>query len=118
MSRPVGAAGLALIKDYEGCRLTAYKPVPNETYWTIGWGHYGPDVKPGQTITLEEAEATLSAWVEKASAIWSVRGLEAPVSLRDLAASPAGVQQLLHLVSQGEPVLTGGDTQTFQVRVP
>ena len=59
MSRPVGAAGLALIKDYEGCRLTAYKPVPNETYWTIGWGHYGPDVKPGQTITLEEADRLL-----------------------------------------------------------
>ena len=60
MSRPVGEAGLALIKSFEGCRLTAYKPVPNETYWTIGWGHYGPDVKPGQTITLEEADRLLT----------------------------------------------------------
>ena len=24
MSRPIGAAGLALIKRFEGCRLTAY----------------------------------------------------------------------------------------------
>lgn len=59
MSRPVGAAGLALIKQFEGCRLTAYKPVPNEKYWTIGWGHYGPDVQPGQTITQAEANRLL-----------------------------------------------------------
>ena len=59
MSRPVGAAGLALIKQFEGCRLTAYKPVPNEKYWTIGWGHYGPDVQPGQTITQVEADRLL-----------------------------------------------------------
>ncbi len=59
MSRPVGAAGLALIKQFEGCRLTAYKPVPNEKYWTIGWGHYGPDVQPGQTITQAEADRLL-----------------------------------------------------------
>lgn len=61
MSRPVGSAGLALIKNFEGCRLTAYKPVPTETYWTIGWGHYGPDVKKGQTITQAEADALLTA---------------------------------------------------------
>ncbi len=59
MSRPVGAAGLALIKQFEGCRLTAYKPVPNEKYWTIGWGHYGPDVRRGQTITQAEADRLL-----------------------------------------------------------
>lgn len=60
MSRPVGAAGLALIKSFEGCRLTAYKPVPNETYWTIGWGHYGPDVQQGMTITQAEADRLLT----------------------------------------------------------
>lgn len=59
MSRPIGAAGLALIKQFEGCRLTAYKPVPKEKYWTIGWGHYGPDVYQGQTITQEQADALL-----------------------------------------------------------
>lgn len=61
MSRPIGAAGLALIKNWEGCRLTAYKPVSSEKYWTIGWGHYGPDVKAGQTITQAEADALLVA---------------------------------------------------------
>lgn len=59
MSKPIGAAGLALIRQFEGCRLTAYKPVPTETYWTIGWGHYGPDVREGQTITREQADRLL-----------------------------------------------------------
>ena len=61
MSKPIGAAGLLLIKNFEGCRLKAYKPVPTEKYWTIGWGHYGPDVKEGQTITQAEADAMLVA---------------------------------------------------------
>ena len=51
--------GIALIKQFEGCRLTAYKPVPTERYWTIGYGHYGADVKPGQTITQTRAEVLL-----------------------------------------------------------
>lgn len=57
--RPIGAAGLALIKSFEGCRLTAYKPVPSEAFWTIGWGHYGPDVHQGQRITQAQADAML-----------------------------------------------------------
>lgn len=48
--------GLNLIKQFEGCRLTAYKAVKTEQYWTIGWGHYGPDVKEGQKITQAEAD--------------------------------------------------------------
>lgn len=61
MGRPIGEAGLALIRQFEGCRLKAYKPVSTEQYWTIGWGHYGPDVKEGQTITQAEADALLKA---------------------------------------------------------
>ena len=61
MSKPIGTAGLALIKQFEGCRLTAYKPVPTETYWTIGWGHYGPDVREGDRITQAEADSMLAA---------------------------------------------------------
>lgn len=59
MSRPIGSAGLALIQKWEGCRLTAYKAVPTEQYWTIGWGHYGPDVRQGDRITQAEADALL-----------------------------------------------------------
>lgn len=57
--KPVGADGLALIKQFEGCRLKAYKALKTEKYWTIGWGHYGADVKEGQTITQAEADAML-----------------------------------------------------------
>lgn len=45
------------IKNYEGCLLTAYKAHPSEEYYTIGWGHYGPDVKEGMTITQAQADA-------------------------------------------------------------
>lgn len=43
-----------LIKHYEGLRLVAYLPTPNDV-WTIGYGHTA-DVFKGQRIT--EAEAT------------------------------------------------------------
>ena len=57
--------GLELIKKFEGCRLTAYKALPTERYYTIGYGHYGSDVKKGQTITQEEADALLAKDVKK-----------------------------------------------------
>lgn len=52
-------SGIYLIKQFEGCRLTAYKPVPTEKYWTIGYGHYGQDVAPNMTITQAQAEIML-----------------------------------------------------------
>lgn len=55
----LGTEGLNIIKKYESLRLTAYKAVPTEKYYTIGYGHYGPDVKKGMTITQAQAEAYL-----------------------------------------------------------
>lgn len=49
--------GLNLIKEFEGCRLTAYKPVPWEQMYTIGWGHYG--VTAGTTWTQAQADSQL-----------------------------------------------------------
>lgn len=57
--------GIALIKSFEGLRLKAYKALPTEKYFTIGYGHYGADVKEGQTITEAEAEALLRADLQK-----------------------------------------------------
>ena len=57
--KALGDAGLELIKSFEGCRLKAYKPVPTEKHWTIGWGHYGPDVTEGMTITQKQADDLL-----------------------------------------------------------
>lgn len=45
--------------DFEGFRDHAYKPVPGEQFWTIGYGHYGPDVKPGDTVTRGDARRLL-----------------------------------------------------------
>lgn len=55
----ISGQGIALIKSFEGCRLAAYKAVSTEKYYTIGWGHYGADVKAGQTISQNEADALL-----------------------------------------------------------
>ena len=55
----IGNKGLELIKSFEGCRLTAYKPVQTEQYYTIGWGHYGPDVYAGMSITQAQADNIL-----------------------------------------------------------
>lgn len=57
--------GINLIKQFEGVRLQAYKPVPTEKYYTIGYGHYGADVNAGQIITQEQAEALLVKDLEK-----------------------------------------------------
>lgn len=57
--------GIALIKSFEGLRLKAYKALPSEKYFTIGYGHYGADVKEGQTITEAEAETLLRADLKK-----------------------------------------------------
>ena len=48
--------GRRFIANFEGLRLKAYKPDPKEKFWTIGYGHYGADVKEGMTITKEQAE--------------------------------------------------------------
>ena len=53
-------AGIDLIKSFEGLRLKAYKPVSTETYYTIGYGHYGADVKKDMTITEKDAEKLLA----------------------------------------------------------
>ena len=51
--------GLDLIKSFEGLKLTAYKAVSTEKYYTIGYGHYGSDVTEGMSITKAKAEALL-----------------------------------------------------------
>lgn len=53
----ISEAGIKLIHSFEGCRLRAYKALAHEQYYTIGWGHYGPDVRFNQTITQAEADA-------------------------------------------------------------
>lgn len=60
MSMRISEQGLDLIKDYEGCVLTAYPdPATGGDPWTVGFGHTGPDVHPGLKITDLEADRLL-----------------------------------------------------------
>ena len=61
----INNAGLQLIKTFEGCVLHAYKPVQEERYYTIGYGHYGADVQPNATITQAQADNLLKADLKK-----------------------------------------------------
>lgn len=66
MTMNVSKNGLELIKSFEGLRLKAYKCVPTEKYYTIGYGHYGADVKKDMSITESQAEALLKQDLAKA----------------------------------------------------
>ena len=58
MTRTINAAGLALVRDYEGLRLEAYQDTSG--IWTIGYGHTR-GVRPGDSISAEQAEQFLEA---------------------------------------------------------
>ena len=61
--------GLHLTEGFEGVRLTAYPdPATGGDPWTIGYGHTGPEVHSGMTITQEQAENYLAEDVKKAEA--------------------------------------------------
>lgn len=85
-----GLRGLAILKSAKGedVRLEAYddatgKPVPKggkaKGTLTIGYGHTGPDVTPGLTITMEQAEMLLRGDVKEAVAIVN-RGIKRPMT--------------------------------------
>lgn len=99
-------AGIALIKRYEGCRLQAYKPIPAERYYTIGYGHYGPDVAPNMVISQAEAEAILVNDLKKYEQAVNSTGLTLNQSQFDALVSFAyncGVGNLKKLVANRTP---------------
>lgn len=61
----LSGAGKKLIHGFEGLRLKAYKAVPTEKYWTIGYGHYGSDVTEGMSITKEKADELFAKDIAK-----------------------------------------------------
>lgn len=79
MGRKTSKAGVELIKSFEGCRLTSY--LCPASRWTIGYGRASGDVRQGQKISQEQAEAYL---------------------LEDLAKFEAGVNALVRVpITQG-----------------
>ncbi|WP_455918752.1 lysozyme [Ensifer canadensis] len=67
MNRRINAAGLALVKQWEGCELVSYKDVAG--IWTIGYGHTSaagiPFVKAAMRINAQEAEDILRSDLRK-----------------------------------------------------
>jgi len=57
--------GLSVAESFEGLSLTAYQD--QFGVWTIGYGHTGPDVTPGLTITRNQAQALLAQDVSSAA---------------------------------------------------
>jgi len=63
--RPINKVTEQMIKGFEQLRLAAYDDANGQTIFpgqrpkgivTIGWGHTGDDVKPGDSCTVEDAE--------------------------------------------------------------
>ena len=57
----ISKAGIDFIIGFEGFSAKACKCVSTEKYYTIGYGHYGADVKKDETITREEARKLLES---------------------------------------------------------
>tara|TARA_E500000318_G_scaffold31665_1_gene31448 strand:+ start:587 stop:1201 length:615 start_codon:yes stop_codon:yes gene_type:complete len=97
----------------EGLELKAYKPYEDEEYFTIGYGHYGPDVSPDMVITEEEAEELLDEDLdEKLSSIYEEISEETfedfPYSLKKaimvehFRGSIAGSPKTMDLIAEGD----------------
>lgn len=62
----ISAQGIELIKEFEGCRLAAYKCPAG--LWTIGYGHTR-SVKRGMIITATQAEQYLRIDLQPAETV-------------------------------------------------
>ena len=61
MRRTINKAGLDLVRNSEGLSLKAYPdPGTGGDPWTIGFGHTGPEVKPGMVISRQRADELLA----------------------------------------------------------
>lgn len=66
MPRNISDNGLHFTAAWEQFRGTAYRATPAEKYLTIGYGHYGSDVKEGQQIGETTALVLLRMDMDKA----------------------------------------------------
>lgn len=103
--------GIDLIKQFEGCRLKAYKALPSEQYYTIGYGHYGADVTAGMTISQADADEFLKRDLVKFEKYVEKTGLKLDQNQFDALVSftyNCGPGNLLKLVA-GRTILQIGD---------
>ena len=75
-NRNISDNGLHFTAAFEQFRGTAYRATPSEQYLTIGYGHYGSDVREGQKIT--EGQALLLLNRDMAAAVKAVDAVAHP----------------------------------------
>lgn len=74
--RNISNNGLKFTAAFEQFRGTAYRATSAEKYLTIGYGHYGSDVKEGQKIT--EGQALILLNRDMAAAVKAVDAVAHP----------------------------------------
>ena len=55
---------LNMIRKFEGLKCKPYK-LPGETYYTVGYGHYGADVDPNRLYTITECHTLFYKDIKK-----------------------------------------------------
>ena len=116
---PAVKLALPLIKEFEGCRLTAYPdPETGGEPWTIGWGattHFdGTRVKPGDTITQGVADQMLDSHVRNVLASQLSRSI--PTWRKLSARQQAALLSFAYNVGAGFYGASGFDTITTALR--
>lgn len=94
LERQASTSCRLLIKRFEGFMSKAYKPKvttvingkkiqveSKEKYYTIGWGHSGPDVKATDTVSYDSAEPLLTADLAKCASALNALCKETNVDL-------------------------------------
>lgn len=119
--RSISDNGIQFKKAWETFRAKAYKAAPAEKYWTIGWGHYGPDVKEGQVITEGQGLLLLARDMK-----WAVEAVDAVAhpsltqaqfdAMVDLVFN-AGAGVIAATTGTGKALRTG-DIATLRQKIP
>lgn len=73
----ISSNGIALVKHFEGCRLTAYQD--SVGVWTIGWGHTG-GVKKGDHWSQKKADDMLKADLKNKAARYVEKYVKVPLN--------------------------------------
>ncbi len=120
MARNVSDNGLHFTAAFEGFKGTAYRATKDEKYLTIGYGHYGPDVKEGAKIS--EGQALLLLNRDMAKAVAAVDAVAAPTltqpqfdAVCDLVYN-AGAGVIAASTGTGK-ALRDGDTATLRTKL-
>lgn len=106
MPRNISDNGLHFTAAWEKFRGTAYRATSAEKYLTIGYGHYGSDVKEGQKIT--EGQALILLNRDMASAVKAVDAVAHP------SLTQAQFDAVVDLVFNAGPGVIAPNTGTGQ----